>query len=362
MDIAPDPTARRITVLGGGVTGMVAATCLAERAARLHVPVAVTLVDPGADDATADPAHGVGRGASWLAGGMLAPGCEGEAAGPALAARSVGSIDWWEAHVPGVVRGGSLLVAAARDRAELARFRDRTSGSEWVDGERVAALEPDLAGRFGAGLFFAGEAHLDPRRALGALRGTLRTLGVAVRSAAPPDPDIATVDCRGIAATDRLPDLRGVRGEMMLLRCPEISLRRPVRLLHPRIPLYVVPRPDGVFMVGATMIEGGRAGPMSARSAVDLLNAAYALHPAFAEAAILESNAGLRPAFDDNMPELRELGDGGFAINGMHRHGFLLAPELGERLARAMIAPDRHAVAAGGSPVRMGAVEPAPAA
>ena len=110
------------------------------------------------------------------------------------------------------------------------------------------------------------------------------------------------VDCRGLAARDALPDLRGVRGEMVVVRSPDVSLQRPVRMLHPRIPLYIVPRGNGLFMIGATMIESERRGPVSVRSAVELLNAAYALHPAFGEAEIVELGADLRPAFPDNLP------------------------------------------------------------
>ncbi len=105
------------------------------------------------------------------------------------------------------------------------------------------------------------------------------------------------VDCRGLAARDALPDLRGVRGEMVVVRTHDISLSRPVRLLHPRIPLYIVPRGDGVFMIGATMIESEERRAVSVRSAVELLNAAYTLHPAFGEAEIVELGADLRPAF-----------------------------------------------------------------
>ncbi len=90
------------------------------------------------------------------------------------------------------------------------------------------------------------------------------------------------VDCTGRAAIAPGSQLRGVRGEMLYLKTTEVALSRPVRLLHPRIPLYVVPRSDGRFMVGATMIESEHGGPISARSLMELLNAAYTLHPALA--------------------------------------------------------------------------------
>jgi glycine oxidase len=129
-----------------------------------------------------------------------------------------------------------------------------------------------------------------------------------------------------------LPDLRGVRGEMLRVRAREVSLTRAVRLLHPRYPLYVVPRSDGEYMIGATMIESAERGPVTVRSALELLGAAYALHPAFGEAEILEMSADVRPAYVDNEPRIVEK-DGRIFLNGFYRHGFLLAPAFAERAA-----------------------------
>ena len=129
-----------------------------------------------------------------------------------------------------------------------------------------------------------------------------------------------------------LSGLRGVRGEMLYLATSEVSLSRPVRLLHPRIPLYIVPREPGRFMVGATMIETEEAGPISARSMMEFLNAAYALHPSFGEAQIIETGTGIRPAFPDNLPRVTESGNTLF-INGAHRHGFLLSPAIARQAA-----------------------------
>jgi glycine oxidase len=102
-----------------------------------------------------------------------------------------------------------------------------------------------------------------------------------------------------------------------------------VQLLHPRHPLYIVPWGEGQYMIGATVIETEDDGPVTVRSALELLGAAYALHPAFGEAEILDLGAGVRPAFPDNMPRalVRESGRRIF-VNGAYRHGFLLAPML----------------------------------
>jgi len=117
-----------------------------------------------------------------------------------------------------------------------------------------------------------------------------------------------------------------------------------VRLLHPRHPIYIVPRGKGRFMVGATMIESDDAGPVTARSLMELLNAAYALHPAFGEARLTETGAGIRPAFPDNLPRVTEAGHT-LHVNGLYRHGFLLAPAMAGEVARRLLAeqPERKA-------------------
>ena len=171
----------------------------------------------------------------------------------------------------------------------------------------------------------------DAKRAGAGVGGSSLLHGFAPRDAAA---DIV-VDCRGLAARDALADLRGVRGEMVVVRSPDVSLQRPVRMLHPHLPLYIVPRGVGLFMIGATMIESERRGSVSVRSAMELLNAAYALHPAFGEAEIVELGADLRPAFPDNLPQVRAIGRVVHA-NGLFRHGFLLAPTLARRTADAV--------------------------
>src|SRR5205085_2498888 len=133
---------------------------------------------------------------------------------------------------------------------------------------------------------------------------------------------------RGLAARDIQPGLRGVKGEMIVVGTDEVELSRPVRLIHPRWPLYVIPRGDGRFMLGATSIEAEDSG-VSVRSALELLGAAYAVHPAFAEARILEFGSGLRPAYPDNLPRIT-IEKERISVNGLYRHGFLLAPALAE--------------------------------
>jgi glycine oxidase len=328
---------RRIIVVGAGILGIWQAL-LARLAGH-----EVTLIDRSADPTATSASH--------YAGAMLSQDCEGEAA-PALV-RDYGrsGLELWRAHYPRLIEAGSLVLAPARDRSELIRFARMTGGHVHLDGPGVAKLEPDLDGRFHEGLYFADEAHMATPDALAYLIGALQEAGCrlafgaqAMASAlggldglSPGDPlafveaglcDVA-IDCRGLAARDVLPDLRGVRGERIVIGCQDVRLSRPVRLLHPRHPLYIVPWGDGRFMVGATVLESEDDGPASLRSVLELLGAAYALHPGFGEAEVLEVSAGVRPAFPDNVPKARvEAGGRVIRVNGAYRHGFLLAPVL----------------------------------
>jgi glycine oxidase len=315
----------RAVVLGAGVAGLACAAELAERAVAVEVLERAERLGSG--------------GCSWYAGGMLAPWCELESSEPLIARLGAESLTWWPARFPGTVRRGSLVVAHGRDTGELRQFARRTERYEWANAERIGSLEPDLAGRFSQALYFPEEGHLDPRAALGALCARLAALGVPVRFGAGAQrseaADCTIIDCRGLAARDALPDLRGVKGEMLLVRLPDLSLSRPVRVLHPRVPVYIVPRGDGHYMIGATMIESDQPTRITARSMLELLGAAYALHPAFGEAEIVEIGTGVRPAFPDNLPRVSRIG-GTVYVNGLFRHGFLLAPALARQAAELL--------------------------
>lgn len=306
----------QITILGAGVLGLAIASELADRGQRPHI---------------IDPCGGPGpHGCSWWAGGMLAPHCESESAEPAVVRLGMEAAGWWAAHGAEITHRGTLVLATSRDRSELDRFARMTTAHRAVSAAEIAALEPDLGDRLPRGLFYETESHLSPRQALLALRDRLAAQGIEISRDGTPQGVI--VDARGLAARDSLPDLRGVRGEMMVIRCPEVTLTRTVRLLHPRIPIYLVPRGHGIYMLGATMLESGAKSHVTARAAVELLSAAYALHPGFAEAEILELGADARPAFPDNLPRLRRRGDRLYA-NGLYRHGYLLAPAVARMAA-----------------------------
>ncbi len=305
-----------ITILGAGVVGLCVATELTARG--VPVQLCETAPEPGP------------QACSWWAGGMLAPFCEGETAEEPVVRLGQQAPHWWCTQGVQVVHNGSLVVTLGRDKRELARFARRTHGHQSLTGDEIAALEPDLEGRFNTALHFKDEAHITPRTALATLWDRLRENGVQISDSAPQDGRV--IDCRGLAAQDTLKDLRGVKGEMVILRSADVSLHRPVRLLHPRFPLYVVPRGDGVFMLGATQIESGERTRPTVRSLLELLSAAYALHPAFGEAELLEIGTDARPAFADNLPRIRRRGQTIY-VNGLFRHGFLLAPAMALQVA-----------------------------
>jgi glycine oxidase len=310
-----------ISVIGAGIAGAWQALLLAN-AGR-----SVTLHERSDEGLTQSTSH-------W-AGGMLAPYCEAEATEPAIVRLGLRSLKLWRDYFPETPFNGSLVVAHARDRADFERFARLTSGYQRLDARGVREIEPSLEGRFREGLFYAEEGHVEPRRILPEIHARIRAAGGTIQFNSDVEPhDVQdglggiVIDCRGLAAREAQSELRGVKGELILIETDEVELSRPVRLIHPRFPLYVIPREDHRFMLGATSIESESSG-VSVRSALELLGAAYAVHPAFGEARILEFGTGLRPAYPDNLPRIA-IDNDRIAVNGLYRHGFLLAPALAE--------------------------------
>ncbi len=321
----PSSQSRRSTlsidVVGAGILGLWQALTLARAGHRVRLI-----------EASQEP---FAAAQSRFAGAMLAPWCEAEAAEPIVRDAGIAVMDLWREAFPGITTAGTLVLAQSRDMTELRRFARLAPCHIVIDASRIDDLEPDLAGRFPTGLHFAQEAHMRTPAALAALLALIRAAGAEVRFGEPWDkPGDAdyTIDCRGLAARAELATLRGVRGERLLVRTRDVTLHRPVRLLHPRYPLYIVPWGDGLHLIGATVLESEDPSPMTVRSALELLGMAYALSPAFGEAEIIEVSAGVRPAFPDNVPRVVRRGRI-IHVNGAHRHGFLLAPALARIVA-----------------------------
>jgi glycine oxidase len=321
----PSPVAQQgqspVSIIGAGVAGAWHALLFAQagHAVTLHERSDAAMM----------------QSTSHWAGGMLAPYCEAEVSEPVIGRLGLRSLDLWRENFPQTPFNGSLVVAHPRDRADFERFAKLTSGHRRLDAAAMGDIEPSLEGRFRDGLFYPDEGHVEPRRVLPQLHARIMEAGGEIKfnSEAEPgnisgDIDGLVIDCRGLSARDTQPDLRGVKGEMIIVETGEIEFSRPVRLIHPRWPLYIIPRENHQFMIGATSIEAEDRG-VSVRSALELLSAAYAVHPAFAEARIVEFGSGLRPAFPDNLPRIA-IDDRRIAVNGLYRHGFLLAPALAE--------------------------------
>jgi glycine oxidase len=316
--ISPSPRVdSAVSVIGAGIAGAWQALLFAQAG---H---AVTLHERSDQAMT--------QSTSYWAGGMLAPWCEAETSEPVISRLGIRSLELWRAHFPDTPFNGSLVVAHPRDRSDFERFARLTTGHRRLNASAVSQLEPSLEGRFRDGLFYADEGHVEPRRVLPELHARFAAAGGSIQfnsEANAEDIDGVVIDCRGIFARDTQSGLRGVKGEMILIETDEVELSRPVRLIHPRWPLYVIPRGGNRFMLGATSIEAEDNG-VSVRSALELLGAAYAVHPAFAEARIVEFGSGLRSAFPDNLPRIA-VDKRKIAVNGLYRHGFLLAPALAE--------------------------------
>jgi glycine oxidase len=350
---------REVVVLGAGVVGLACAL-------ELSGDWSVTLVDPAP-----------GRGASWAAAGMLSPAAEVAPGEEALVADLVAASARWPAFAErvGAVGGvdvgfeavGSVLVGASpSDVREAARLAAAIAAAghriEPVDAERLAALEPSLAGDLRGGWLLDGDHRVDNRRLVDGLLAACKASGVTmledrcvevVRGA-------ASVRCalehQGDAVADRvvvatgaavvpeglgglgLPVVRPVRGAT--LRCTAVlgvSLpHRTVRGVAAGRHCYLVPRATRALVVGATVEEQGHALVARAGGVHELLDAARRLLPSLDELALDEVAVGLRPATPDQLPFVGTLGDDRIvAALGHYRNGVLLAP-----LAAAQVAAE----------------------
>ena len=245
-------------------------------------------------------------------------------------------------------QNGTLVLWHRQDAAEAKRFeqllqRTRTQlpslpDVESLNAEGLLNLEPALENRFAQALYLPGEGQLDNRQLLSALLQSLTQQRVTLNWNSPRTPEDFlpgqagqpdwVFDCRGLGARNTWQQLRGVRGEVIRLHAPDVTLQRPTRLIHPRYPIYIAPKEDHVFVIGATEIETEDLSPASVRSTLELLSAAYTVHSGFAEARILEVTTQARPTLTDNLPAIRCLGERTLQINGLYRHGFLISPAM----------------------------------
>lgn len=327
-------------ILGAGLMGRLLALALARQGHRVEVH------DAGLPDAS--------NAAARAAAAMLAPLAESAVTEPGVVRMGQHGLPRWQQIIASLSQpvffqhAGTLIVWHRQDAPDALRLQQHLSRTVQrmpeipaalaLDGARLGEAEPALAGKFNQGLLLPGEGQLDNRQLLDALLHELTAAGVEMHWQRPGAPEAWqpgqagqpdwVFDCRGLGSKADWRQLRGVRGEVLRLHAPEVTLQRPTRLVHPRYPLYIAPKQDHVFVIGATEIETEDLSPASVRSTLELLSAAYTVHSGFAEARILEVTTQARPTLTDNLPAIRCLGERTVQINGLYRHGFLISPAM----------------------------------
>ena len=346
-----------IGVAGAGLLGRLLALRLS--AAGHRVEVFDSARDPGPRETSGSEA------AAWTAAGMLSPVAELDRSNEDVFRLGLRSCQLWPglaqaAGVPEVCHfDGSLLLAHRSDAGAAQRLvglLQAKAGADYLPqplaSDALAQLEPGIHGPALAWLLPC-EGYIEVHNTMNALhaQGTRQDVqwhwgcpvvaverGVLQVEYAGEGREAQrfdhVFDVRGVGARPQLP-VRGVRGEIFLLHAPGAGLKRPVRLMHPRHSVYIVPRPDDYLVVGASEIESEDRSPVSLRTTLELLSAAHSAIPALAEARVVHTESNLRPALPDNLP-LLESGPGLTRINGLYRHGWLLAPALVEQALQAL--------------------------
>ena len=334
---------QRIGIAGAGLMGRLLAWQLVKQGCH------VSLFDQsGPDDEAA---------AAFVAAGMLAPYAELETAESSVFQLGMQSLAIWPQLIASLqaehlfCTGGTLVVAHPQDQAYLQRFRQQlqhhhidAAKTPLLDRRGLSACNESLGERFTQALSLPDESWVYSRELLELLQQRLLDAGVTwhfncavtaaesrlIRSSRGDEAFDWVVDCRGLGAKPQWPQLRGVRGEVLEVHAPEVDITQMVRLMHPQYRLYLVPRDNHHYLLGATQIESEDPSNISVRSALELLSALYSLHPGFAEARIVRTATGCRPALPDHLPAIEQV-PGLLRINGLYRHGFLLAPAMAER-------------------------------
>lgn len=369
-EAAKAPSKQKVAILGGGLIGRLLAWRLAssqessentdhDNGITNNIEVHVfekTSLNPGLQQSD--------KAAAFTAAAMISPMSELIASELEIYRLGKQSLELWPRWLEQLDclqhfhQQGSLVLAHPNDLAELHQFQrdlefklrqlpNNKNSSILLDQQQINELEQNLADHFQQGLYFEDEAHIDHHEVLAQLVLQAESLGthfhqyhsLEINDSRLADFDLI-FDCRGMGSKNTASDnsdaeLRGVRGEVIWLESKEITLSRPIRLMHPRYKLYVVPKPNHQFIIGATEIESEDRSPISLRSSMELMSALYAINPAFAEARIIAQDSNLRPAYIDNRPKIKQrlsdLNQPIISINGLYRHGYLIGPAVIEQ-------------------------------
>ena len=329
-----------IVILGAGLMGRLLACQLARAGHKLE------LFDAAGPQAL--------NSAARAAAAMLAPLAESAITETSVVQMGMYALKRWPELIAQLdepvffQQQGTMVLWHRQDAGEAERFSrqlDATAqalpelpAAQRLDAYGLAQLEPTLGDRFARGLYLPGEGQLDNHQLLTAMLHQLERLNVKLNWDSPRSPSDFNpgqpgqpdwvLDCRGLGAQAQWPALRGVRGEVITVHAPEVKLSRPTRLIHPRYPIYIAPKENGIFRIGATEIESDDLSPASVRSTLELLSAAYSVDSGFAEGRIVELVAQCRPTLPNNLPAICQLSPRVLQINGLYRHGYLIAPAM----------------------------------
>lgn len=339
-----------IGIVGAGLIGRLIALRLLDEGHTL------TLIDKDTTNGEAS--------CTWQGGGMLTPWAELDVAEPEVFELGKASLNLWP-HIVSRLEApvyfknkGSLVVSHTRDMPDFNHLYQRIASrispdeleanAQWLNKSELIAIEPELSARFEKGLYFPNEGQVDNRELMQALEVTLKNspnltwqTQTEVTQIAPYQVETNTekhafnwvIDCRGLGAKPdynehNTTELRGVKGEIIWLKAPEVKLSHPVRLIHPKMTVYIIPRRNNRFLIGATNLENEQpASGITVQSTLELLSAAFTLHSGFAEAEVLEMNVQHRPALKANLPQIK-IQPGLMRVNGLYRNGFLVSPKL----------------------------------
>ena len=363
-------------IVGAGVIGLSVAWRAARRGLRVRV---LERRQPG-------------DGASGVAAGMLAPVGEATWGEEELLSLALDSHTRWPRFAAevteasgrdaGFIELGSVHVALDRDESEALRrrfdlMRSLDLDATWLSARDVRALEPGLSPSATAGVHAPHEAAIDPRVLLDALRAAAESAGAElltdcdVREALVDDGrlvGVRTADGVAHRATHIVlaagawsgeaawlpaevrPAVRPVKGEILTLRGRDSAPITEHLVVSERV--YMVPRPDGRLIVGATVEERGFDIRVTVGGVYELLREAYRALPDVSELELVEATAGLRPCTPDNAPLIGQAELNGLVLaTGHFRNGILLAPATAEGVV-ALLAEEE-------SPVDVGAFSPA---
>jgi len=336
-------------IIGGGLIGLLTARTLSESGAK------VILIERSQ----------LGQESSWAGGGILSP------LYPWKYPDAVNDLAAWsQVHYPILAKeleqatgidvewtqNGLLILDDDQREAALAWAPRYAANVQPIDAEAIGRLEPALPAGHAAGLWMPEVAQVRNPTLVQALREDLKLRGVRVAENSEVThlltkrgrirgakteltevmADQVIVACGAWSATllkelgQELP-VMPVRGQMVLFRAAPGQLQ--CIILHKGH--YVIPRRDGRVLVGSTMEEVGFDKTVTDEARDDLVQVAYEMVPALADAPVERHWAGLRPGSPTGVPFIGAHPEiEGLFINAGHfRNGVVMAPASARLLA-----------------------------